>query len=607
MASIFEELKRRNVFRAGIAYVVVAWVILQFADIVIDNISAPEWLMQFIMLLLVIGLPISVFFAWAFELTPDGLKREKDVDRTTSIAPQTGRKLDRIIIAVLILALAVVGIERVFFAGNLNPESAADLPPQFEKSLAVLPFVDLSQNQDQEWFADGLAEEILNALTRIPDLQVASRTTSFAYKNTVKDVQTIANEIGVAHVLEGSIRRVDDRLRVTAQLIRAADGFHIWSENYDRGADDVIAIQEDLAVQIATALQTTMDPVALADMAFVGTRSVDAYQYYIRGVAERTKSMSEQLPELFVASNDYFERARIADPTFSAAHRASAFFWEQQLRPVQINSGGTDLAPRQKFENALRRLNLAIETAVNDADRTVLQAEKARLEMRLRSSIRLFREYLRARPNDLIAWVSLQEQASYASDTDTMTMVLEHLRKAGLTEIVAAHGYVNNAYRSVDPSAAADYGLAALDRWPDDRNLLYQTHRTLLWAMRIDEAAEIARRFLPTEATGDLVRFRQVCAEGRQDEIQRLLAAREAAGLTEDRLEWHYQKLVGNEERALDVIRGYDSQEVPYQLAGWLIYNKFDASLFPSLMKVLERENVVRPPAVKIPFTCPPV
>ena len=160
------------------------------------------------------------------------------------------------------------------------------------KSIAVLPFADLSQAQDQEWFADGLTEEILNALAKTPDLLVSSRTSSFRYKGSTLDIPDIAKELGVAHVLEGSVRSSSNRIRVTAQLIRASDGFHIWSENYDRDLADMIEIQEDLALNIANALETTMDPEALAAMLNTGTRSVEAYEAYLRGLSLGQKSRS---------------------------------------------------------------------------------------------------------------------------------------------------------------------------------------------------------------------------------------------------------------------------------------------------------------------------
>ena len=281
--SLFEELKRRNVFRVGIAYLLLGWAVLQGADFMLDLVGAPEWVIRTLAVIGLVGFPFALFFAWAFELTPEGVKRESEVDRSQSVSPQTGKKLNGVIIGLLLVIIVLMAVERLFYAGAGGPD-AEPVMAEAPKTIAVLPFADLSQAQDQSWFADGLAEEILNALVRVPDLSVTARTSSFSYKGTNKPISEIAAELGVAHVLEGSVRSAGDRIRVTAQLIRASDGFHLWSQNYDRDVADMIGIQEDLARNIATALETSMNPAALAQMAQAGTESVEAYQEYLRGL-----------------------------------------------------------------------------------------------------------------------------------------------------------------------------------------------------------------------------------------------------------------------------------------------------------------------------------
>ncbi len=604
MSSVWAELKRRNVVRVAIAYAITAWLLLQVADVILNNIEAPDWLFQAILLVLAIGFPVALIFAWAFELTPEGIKKEKDVDRTQSITAQTGRKLDFVIIGVLVLALLVLGIERLFFAGSPEPDPVA--ASATEKSIAVLPFADLSQDRNQEWFADGLAEEIINALTRTPDLLVTARTSAFSYKGTDKNIPTIAAELGVAHILEGSVRRAGERLRVTAQLIRAADGFHLWSQNYDRDATDVIDIQEDLALQIATALETTMDPATLADMVRVGTRSVEAYLTYIRGIDTATRSVIEASPRLFLDAYEYFEQARKIDPGFSAAHREAALFWQYQLSPSRINSGLTSLQAPEILEHFRARIDLAVENASTDVERRVTQAVKALTELRLRTAIRLYREHVESRPNDFDAWLSLLEAAEYASDMETITLALEHARNLGKTQQLVASNYVNAAWHYFDPNIAADYGLEALGRWPEHRTLIYQTHRALLWAMRIDEAAELVRRYDVRQGAYDfMVGARQACAEGRRDEVMAILAARKAAGPAPNNATWLLLNLIGDKEGALQELRRFESDETPFPLATFLVYPYFDPSPFPALMAALERERVERPPPVKIPFACP--
>ena len=238
--SFFNELKRRNVFRVGIAYILLGWVVMQAADFALDLIDAPNWIIQALFIIGLAGLPIALFFAWAFEVTPEGIKREKEVDRSASITPQTGRKLDRAIIvflaaAVVFLLLKPMWQERqtdsaeVTATPSSTGDTNAEAPRPTDKSVAVLPFVRLSSGEDDEFFADGLTEEILNALAQLPELQVTARTSSFSFKGQDTPVNEIAAELGVRHVVEGSVRRAGDRIRVTAQLIRAEDGINLWS------------------------------------------------------------------------------------------------------------------------------------------------------------------------------------------------------------------------------------------------------------------------------------------------------------------------------------------------------------------------------------------
>jgi TolB-like protein len=288
--SFFAELKRRNVYKVTIAYVITAWLLIQFTSSVAPVLDLPVWVPRLIFLFLLIGLVPTAIAAWALELTPEGIRLEKDVDRGKSIAAQTGRKLNYFIIGMLALVIVALVIERVFIADVGAPPPASVPVTEAQKSVAVLPFADFSPEQNQAWFADGLADEILNALARTPDIMVASRTSASGYKGSDKSVQTIARELGVANVLEGSLRGSGGRIRITAQLIRASDGFHLWSQTYDVDAADVIEVQEDVSRKIAGALQTTLDPEALADMMRVGTRSVSAYRAYLKGLGPPTRA-----------------------------------------------------------------------------------------------------------------------------------------------------------------------------------------------------------------------------------------------------------------------------------------------------------------------------
>ena len=611
--SFFEELKRRNVFRVGIAYAISAWILLQFVDLVLENLQTPDWIMKVFMLALAIGFPLAIFFAWAFEMTPEGIKKEKDVDRTQSITPKTGRKLDRSIIVILLIAV-------IYFAwDNFSPapsglNSSSENAQQgataknAPKSIAVLPFADLSQAQDQEWFADGLAEEILNALAKTPDLLVSSRTSSFRYKGSTLDLPDIANELGVEHILEGSVRSSGDRLRVTAQLIRASDGFHVWSENYDRDTADMIEIQEDLALNIANALETTMDPDALAAMINTGTRSVEAYEAYLRGLSLWQNSRTATArSELVLEAYEKFEFARSVDPDFAAAHDQAAGFWQSQLTPSRINFGLTGLEPDQMLLEFNQRIDLAISSAPTDIDKNRYMATKALVELRLDEAIRLASEYLEARPNSVGVRFDLYNAAGYTSNTDLRREQVSNWRELGTSDVRFAFVYMNTAYTVIDPSQAADFGLEALKRWPNHNSLMYQTHRTLMWAGRILEGKEIADQYSRLYPEDDLlVRARQACAEGRRADVEAIYASLDPNDNFDISSRWHILKLLGHEKQATEVLRPLAHPGVPYMLSSYLHYNTFDPGPFPEVMAVLEREGVDRPPAVDIPFKCPP-
>ncbi|NNK32000.1 MAG: hypothetical protein HKP02_02675 [Xanthomonadales bacterium] len=612
--SFFVELKRRNVFRVGIAYVLLGWAVLQGADFMLDLAEAPNWVIRVFAIAGVVGFPFALFFAWAFELTPEGIKRESEIDRSQPAPTQTGRKLNGIIIGLLVVIIALMAVERVWFAGRgsesapgQSPESAAVSAPA--KTIAVLPFADLSQAGDQAWFADGLAEEILNALVRVPDLQVAARTSSFAYKESNQDISEIAAELGVAHVLEGSVRSAGDRIRVTAQLIRASDGFHLWSQNYDRDVADMIGIQEDLARNIATALETSMDPEALAVMAQAGTDSVEAYQEYLRGLqlGDQSLNQPDSGENLFMESYRRFERAREIDPGFAEAHVRAANYWKVELTPSRTDTGTSGLQPLEMLREYNERIGLAIQNAKSEADRIRSRADRAMMELRLRDARRLFEGYLELRPNDELARFEYAGVLGMMSEFQAFREVLAYWKEKGKTDLTAANNYANEAYRVIDPSEAADFGLQAVERWPNSSSLIYQVHRTLMWAGRFREASEMAARYDALVPESDhLVRGREACAAGDREAAQQILDGLDGSLNNDLSVRWLLYNMLGNTRDEIEILRPLEGTGVPYQLASFLVYRKFDARPYPALMAVLEREGIQRPPPTIPPFRCPP-
>jgi TolB-like protein len=312
--SFFAELKRRNVFRVVIAYTIVSWILAQLAEFAFEIFGAPDWVLKSVVVVLLLGLPIALVFAWAFELTPEGIVREADVDRTQSITSQTGHKLDRIIISILVLALGWFAFDK--FYANSGAETVSE-SAALEKSVAVLPFIAMSSGPDDEYFADGLTEEILNALAQLPELLVTARTSAFSFKGQDIPVQEIAAALGVNHIVEGSVRRSGERLRVTAQLIRADDGFHLWSENYDSTSTDTIAVQENIAEQIASAMDVVLDERKREAMKQAGLRDVEAFTLYQKGLDYYRRAHGEmETIEGLRQANVYFEQVIERVPTF---------------------------------------------------------------------------------------------------------------------------------------------------------------------------------------------------------------------------------------------------------------------------------------------------
>lgn len=311
MGNLLEELKRRNVIRVAVAYVVAAWIVLQAADLVLDNIGAPHWVMQAFMLAMALGFPLVLIFSWAFELTPEGLRRERDVDRGSSMTHVTSRKLDRLTVGLLVVVLLVLGAERLL---PRAPEAVATAAgPVPEQSIAVLAFRDLSPNGDQEYFAEGISEELLNVLAQIPGLKVAGRTSSFAFKDQDRDLRDIGEILEVATILEGSVRTSGDHVRVTAQLVKAADGFHLFSKNYDRKLTDIFTVQDEIAAEIGVALQAAImggTPVEQAT-----PTNVDAYDRYLKA----RQWIHTRDPVLMGQASTLLDEALRIDPDYAPA------------------------------------------------------------------------------------------------------------------------------------------------------------------------------------------------------------------------------------------------------------------------------------------------
>jgi TolB-like protein len=316
MASIWGELKRRNVVRVALAYVIVGWLILQFADVLVPLLTLPEWVGRLIFLLLLVGFPLAVFFAWAYELTPEGLKKEKEVDRSQSITHITGRKLDFIIIGVMAVAIAYFLVDKFVGVGEEPPTGVA--VSEDRKSIAVLPFANRSASEEDAFFVDGLHDDLLTHISKIGSIKTISRTSVMQYRDTNKTIPQIAKELGVATIMEGGVQRAGDTIRINVQLIDAATDEHLWAQTYDRQltAASIFAIQSEIATAIAKELRATLSLDEQQRLATVPTESLPALEAYFLGKQRMATRVTDDLTEAV----DLFQRAIELDPDFALAY-----------------------------------------------------------------------------------------------------------------------------------------------------------------------------------------------------------------------------------------------------------------------------------------------
>jgi TolB-like protein len=342
---LLSELRRRNVFRVAIAYAVATWLLIEISATTFPILRLPEWTATLVTVLLIIGFLPALIFAWAFELTPEGLKKEQEVDRSESITHITGRKLDFIIISVLAIALVVFAVDKFVLAPDIAPapDSAQKIvATEAQQSIAVLPFVNMSPDPEQEYFSDGLSEEILNLLAKVPDLKVIGRTSSFSFKGKNEDLRVIGQTLGVRSLLEGSVRKSGDEVRITAQLIDVSDGSHIWSETYNRTLTDIFAVQDDVAAAIIDALQIHVGANPTRGRP---TENTEAYALFLKARA------SLNAYELRGAEELLLNAVRI-DPNFAEAHELLSYcYWEMSSSVVTATE-----AQKLAYESANKAL-----------------------------------------------------------------------------------------------------------------------------------------------------------------------------------------------------------------------------------------------------------
>ena len=321
MTSLFSELRRRNVFKVGAAYIVVGWILIEASSVLMPTFGAPDWVFRIFALLIVLGSPIAVIFAWAYELTPQGLKRTHEVSVEQSVTPQTGRRLDYIIIGLLAIALTIS--VTLHFSGDADRDESESTVAIARNSIAVLPFTNRSADtENASFFADGIHDDLLTQLAKIGSLKVISRTSVMEYRETRKNMKQIGDELGAATILEGGVQRAGDRVRINVQLIDTDTDEHLWAETYDRelSAANIFSIQGEIARAIAGALTATLSPAEQEVLNARPTENLEAYDLYLRGRAiERNAGFDDLTRQLAI-----FEQVVSLDPQFALGYVALA-------------------------------------------------------------------------------------------------------------------------------------------------------------------------------------------------------------------------------------------------------------------------------------------
>jgi len=392
-SNFIRELRRRNVFRVAAAYAIAAWLTIQIADIVLPAFNAPDWVMQVLLVLVVLGSPLAIAASWSFELTPEGLKREKDVDRSASLTAQTGRKLDLAIITVLTIAVAFFVVDKFLWDKSASQESRS-ISADIAKSVAVLPFANISGDESNNPFTIGIHDDLLTHLSKIASLKTISRTSMLQYRETTKSIPEIAAELGVATILEGGVQRSGDRVRINAQLIDAKSDEHLWAESYDRQltAANIFAIQTEIATAIAAALRATLSPDEQRSITVVPTENLEAYEAYQLGRQALARSSTSSIADAI----EHFSLATTLDADFAEAWAGLS----NANRMLANKSGQNEDELRERARVAVDR---ALELNDQISEPYTAQASLLQSQADFEGAILAIKRALSLNPNDAYA------------------------------------------------------------------------------------------------------------------------------------------------------------------------------------------------------------
>lgn len=495
LSHFFAELTRRNVYRAGVAYAAVAWLLIQVVTQVSPYFDIPSWVVRFIIILLVVGFPVAVVLAWAFELTPRGLKRSEDLQPSDALPQSTGRKINVAIIAVLLLAVAILVFDR---ARPRRDSDGADV-----KSVAVLPFENLSDDKENAFFADGMQDDILTSLANIGDLKVISRTSVMQFRGTEKrNLRDIGKTLGAVHILEGSVRRAADRVVVNVQLIDARNDHHVWAHRYNEKLADALGLQGELAREIAQALRASISPEEKARVETKPTANTDAYVIYLR--ARQYEFGPDTLLQDYKTAEQLYADAIKLDPNFALAHarlattRAAIFHYYEPLDSwkAKVLAGAQEalrLQPNlaeahfalglyyyfteRDYERALNELSIAQRLAPSDANSASVIASIRRRQGQWREALELYQRARSLDPQNANVLRNLFYTLTAMREWRQASLAGEQLRRVAPDAVVASiqGAYVEFSWRgettklketlAAIPAGVDPDGFATASRW----------------------------------------------------------------------------------------------------------------------------------------------
>jgi len=522
--SFLNELKQRNVLRVAAAYIVVSWLVIQVVETLFPVFGLSDAAIRVVVIVLAIGLFPILIFSWAFEITSEGLKFEKDVDREASSTPQTSKKLDRIIMMVLALALGFFAFDKFVLDPardlELVEETAQEartdalLESYGDKSIAVLPFVDMSPDGDQEYMSDGIAEELLNLLAKIPDLRVVSRSSSFAFKGKEINIPSIASQLNVAYVLEGSVRLAGDQLRITAQLIEANTDTHLWSETYDRKLENIFQIQDEISAQVVEELKITLF-----------------------GGAPKVKQIDEQAYKMVLQARFFWNRRDEGDVERALAHFENALEISPEYAPawagvawansVLALEGQIDRTEGLRLARVAAEKSVELDPMLSDAHVRLGQAHARAIEWP--AAIASYRKALELDPNSPLAMGVTALQIWKTGDFDGSIAMIEKIEEMDPLSAI----WPANRFNVLVRAGRYEEALAANERYlilSGNRNG-YDQNRAIVFELtgHYQESWELTEGApdLPDPMAGKAILLHHL---GRQDEAEAMRLKLEQSG-----------------------------------------------------------------------------